>query len=227
MRYPEAMHAPVRAVIFDFDGLIVDTESAIYESWRELYASHGHPLTIETFSHCIGSDFSAAYDPMKNLELLTGKTFDWKTVDEERERRVREMLDQELALPGVQDRLIEAGALGLPCSIASSSSHRWVNGWLERLGLRHHFANLSTRDHVERIKPEPDLFLHAIAQLGVKAEDAVIFEDSLNGLRAARAAGIRCIVAPGPMTRHLDFDGAWRRVGSLEDISLCELVRGG
>jgi putative hydrolase of the HAD superfamily len=226
MRYPEAMHAPIRAVIFDFDGLIVDTESAIYESWRELYAAHGHPLAIETFSHCIGSDFSDAYDPMKNLELLTGKTFDWKTVDAEREQRVREMLDQESALPGVEDRLVEAGALGLPCSIASSSSHRWVNGWLERLELRHHFANLSTRDNVQRIKPAPDLFLHAIAQLGVKAEEAVIFEDSLHGLRAAKAAGIRCIVAPGPMTRHFVFDGAWRHIGSLEEISLSELVNG-
>lgn len=215
---------PIRAVIFDFDGLILDTESAIYESWRELYAGHGHELAVETFARCIGSDFGAHYDPMTDLEKLTGRTFDWDALDAERETRVRALLTEAGALPGVQARLSEAGALGLACSIASSSSHRWVNGWLEKLELRHHFANLSTRDCVQRIKPEPDLFLHAIEQLGVGPDEAVIFEDSLNGLRAARAAGVRCIVVPGPMTRHLDFDGAWMVAASLDDVRLADLV---
>lgn len=214
---------PIRAVIFDFDGLILDTESAIYESWRELYSDHGHHLAVETFSQCIGSDFGEHYDPMADLERLTGKTFEWNAVDAEREARVRELLTQAGELPGVRARLTEAGELRLPCSIASSSSHRWVNGWLEKLDLRHHFANLSTRDCVQRIKPEPDLFLHAAEKLGVEPDEAVIFEDSLNGLRAAVAAGIRCIVVPGPMTRHLDFDGAWRVVESLADVSLAAL----
>jgi putative hydrolase of the HAD superfamily len=218
------MNAPVRALIFDFDGLILDTESAIFESWRELYSAHGHELTVRHFSQCIGSDFSEAYDPMRDLERLTGRTFDWDAEDAAREARVRALLEQARELPGVRDRLEEAGALGVPCSVASSSSHRWVNGWLERLGLRPHFANLSTRDHVQRIKPEPDLFLHAVEQLGVAPEEAVIFEDSLNGLRAALAAGIRCVVVPGPMTSHLDFEGAWRRLGSLEEVSVADLV---
>lgn len=214
---------PIRAIIFDFDGLILDTESAIYQSWRELYTDHGHELTVEAFSQCIGSDFGAHYDPMADLEKLTGKTFDWTAEDARREERVRELLTAAGELPGVRDRLSEAAELGLPCSVASSSSHRWVNGWLEKLELRHHFANLSTRDYVERIKPAPDLFLHAAEKLGVAPEEAVIFEDSLNGLRAAVAAGIRCIVAPGPMTRHLDFTGAWKKVDSLADVSLADL----
>lgn len=215
---------PIRALIFDFDGLIVDTESAIYQSWRELYAEHGHELTIERFSACIGSDFGDAYDPMADLEKLTGKEFDWAAVDDAREARVRELLTEAGPLPGVRERLTEAMELDLQCSVASSSSHRWVHGWLEKLALRHHFAHLSTRDFVVRIKPEPDLFLHAVEKLGVALEEAVIFEDSLNGLRAARAAGIRCIVVPGPMTRHLDFDGAWRVAQSLEQVSLAELI---
>ena len=214
---------PIRAIIFDFDGLILDTESAIFQSWSELYTDHGHALTVETFSQCIGSDFGAHYDPMADLEKLTGKAFDWTAEDARREERVRELLIEAGELPGVRELLVEAAELDLPCSVASSSSHRWVNGWLEKLDLRHHFANLSTRDYVKRIKPAPDLFLHAAQKLGVAPEEAVIFEDSLNGLRAAVAAGIRCIVAPGPMTRHLDFTGAWRVVGSLEDVSLAEL----
>lgn len=215
---------PIRAVIFDFDGLILDTESAIYESWRELYSQHGHPLAVETFSQCIGSDFGEHYDPMADLERLTGLPFDWIAEDARREGRVRELLSEAGELPGVRDRLVEAARLGLPCSIASSSSHRWVNGWLEKLNLRQHFTNLSTRDCVQRIKPAPDLFLHAVEKLGVAPEEAVIFEDSLNGLRAAMAAGIRCIVAPGPMTRHLDFTGAWKKVDSLGAVSLAEMA---
>ncbi len=202
----------------------MDTESAIFESWRELYVEHGHPLTVERFSACIGSDFSEAYDPMRDLEKLTGKVFDWRAEDARRETRVRELLSAAGALPGVSARLAEAGALSVPCSIASSSPHHWVHGWLEKLELRHHFMNLSTRERVARIKPEPDLFLHALEMLGLDADEAVIFEDSLNGLRAARAAGIRCIVVPGPMTRHLDFTGAWRVVESLDQVSVADLI---
>lgn len=215
---------PIRALIFDFDGLIIDTESAIYRSWRELYASHGHELSVETFARCIGTDFGEHYDPMADLEELTGREFDWAAEDTRREERVRQLLAETGELPGVRDRLAEAADLGLRCSVASSSSHRWVNGWLERLGLRHHFTHLSTRDRVARIKPEPDLFLHAIENLGVAPDEALIFEDSLNGLRAALAAGIRCIVVPGPMTRHLDFTGAWRIVNSLKELSLAEVI---
>ena len=215
---------PIRALIFDFDGLILDTESAIYQSWRELYTDHGHELPIERFSQCIGSDFSEAYDPMADLEQFTGKTFDWTAEDARREERVRTLLHESAELPGVRARLEEAHELGVPCSIASSSSHRWVNGWLEKLGLRHHFTNVSTRNDVARIKPAPDLFLHAAGKLGVALDEAVIFEDSLNGLRAAKAAGIRCIVVPGPTTKHLEFEGAWRVVESLAAIRIAELI---
>jgi len=118
------------------------------------------------------------------------------------------------------DRLTEAATLGLPCAIASSSPRWWVEGWLNDLGLIHHFHHLTTVDDTGKVKPDPSLFLLAAERLGVSTAEAVIFEDSLNGLIAARAAGIRCIVAPGPMTRHLNFDGAWHRVTSLAAVSL-------
>jgi len=214
----------LRALIFDFDGLIIDTESAIYESWRELYASHGQVLTIEQWSQCVGTDFSSAYDPKKELEQLSGLTFDWVAIDRQLYDRVSVLLDGYDALPGVRERLQEARELGLPCSIASSSPLSWVSKHLQQLGLHEYFANVSTRDHVERIKPHPDLFLDAAQKLGVSTEEAIIFEDSLNGLKAARAAGIRCVVVPGPTTRHLDFSGAWQHLGSLGSTCIGELA---
>lgn len=215
---------PLRAVIFDFDGLIIDTESAIYQSWRELFESHGHALTIEDWSQCVGTDFSSAYDPKKELEQFTGRSFDWKLQEQELTARVHELLTGFDALPGVRERLNEARELGLPCSVASSSPLSWVSKHLDHLDLRGHFTNVSCRDHVERIKPHPDLFLDAARKLGAAADEVVIFEDSLNGLNAARAAGMRCVVVPGPTTQHLDFTGAWHRLDSLGSTSLAELA---
>ncbi len=214
----------LRALIFDFDGLIIDTESAIYQAWRELYESHGHGLTVAHWSQCVGTDFSSAYDPKKELEALTGKSFDWTAQEAELTERVHELLDGFDALPGVRDRLEEAAELGLPCSIASSSPLSWVERHLGHLDLRHRFANVTCRDHVERIKPNPDLFIDASKKLGVGPDEVIIFEDSLNGLRAAKAAGIRCVVAPGPITQHLNFEGAWRQVESLRSTTIAEFA---
>jgi putative hydrolase of the HAD superfamily len=133
-------------------------------------------------------------------------------------------LDGYDVLPGVRERLQEARELGLPCSIASSSPLSWVSRHVDNLGLREYFANISTRDHVQRIKPHPDLFLDAAQKLGVSMDEVIIFEDSLNGLKAARAAGIRCVVVPGPTTRHLDFTGAWRQLESLGSTSLSDFA---
>jgi HAD superfamily hydrolase (TIGR01509 family) len=212
----------LRALLFDFDGLIIDTESAVYQGWREFYASHGHHLAIHTWAQCVGTDFGV-YNPKAELEAFTGKTFDWVTAEAEIEARIRELLQGYDALPGVRELLGEAAAAGLPCSVASSSHLNWVTGWLSHLELAHCFTNVSCRDHVALIKPAPDLYLDAAGKLTVDAAEVVVFEDSLNGLRAAVSAGMRCITAPGPLTRHLDLSASWRQVSSLAEVSLGEL----
>lgn len=212
-----------RALIFDFDGLIVDTESTGYQTWREIFQAEGHRLEIETYAAVIGTDFGAHYDPRVDLEGRTGRVFDWVELEAKRTQRERELRKGMQVLPGVVDRLEEAADLGLACAIASSSPRWWVEGWLNDLGLIHHFHHLTTVDDTGKVKPDPSLFVLAAQRLQVSHAEVVIFEDSLNGLRAAQAAGIRCIVAPGPMTQHLDFDGAWRRVATLAEVSLQDL----
>ena len=214
----------IRALLFDFDGLIIDTESAIYQAWRELYEDHGHPLPVERWAQCVGTDFGA-YDPKSELEMLTGKDFDWHNEEAMRTKRVHELLKTFDALPGVRDRLAEAKELGLPCSIASSSPRSWIEPWLVQMDLRHHFSNISSRDLVEKIIPAPDLFLHAAEKLGAQPDEVIVFEDSLNGLRAARAAGMKCVVVPGPVTKHLEFEGAWQMLDSLASTSLAQLMQ--
>ena len=215
---------PLRAVIFDFDGLIVDTESNGYLTWKVIFDRHGHELPIERYAAVVGTDFNTSYDPRRDLEERTGLTFDWEAVEVERRAHEEELRRQLRPLPGVMDRLAEARSLGLATAIASSSPRTWIDSWMDQLGLQAHFDHISTVDDTGRVKPDPSLFLHAAENLGVATHEAVIFEDSLNGLRAAQAAQIRCVVAPGPMTRHLTFEGAFRRVASLAEVTLRELA---
>ena len=212
----------LRALIFDFDGLIVDTETAIYQAWCELYAEHGHELELATYADCVGSDHGQ-FNPMQHLDGLLGKQLEWSELRPVTEARARELLEHEGTLPGVREMLALAGDAGIACAVASSSSSGWVGGWLEKLGIAHHFDAVRTRDHVGRIKPHPDLFLAAADELAVPTENAIVFEDSENGLRAAQAAGIRCVAVPNNITANGTFEGAAMRVDSLAGLELDSL----
>jgi len=212
----------MRAVIFDFDGLIMDTETAVFDAWREIYRRHGHPLAIETWAQCVGTDHSD-YDPQRELEQLAGRELEWEPLHAERRERVMAILSGCGALPGVRDRLLEADALKLPCAVASSSPRWWVEHWLNHLSLMDAFENVTCLEDTGRVKPHPSLFQHAAGKLGAAPDEIVVLEDSLNGLRAARAAQMRCVVVPCAMTAHLDFEGAWRVLRSLEELSFAGL----
>lgn len=215
--------APVRGLIFDFDGLMVDTESATYHSWRELYADHGQPLAVEEWVQCVGSDFGG-FDPFDELERRVGRSLPWDELEPARVERARQLDALMDARPGVRERLAEAVGMGLPCAVASSSPRSWVRPWLERLGVAEYFVHVCTKDDVARVKPAPDLFLLAATRLGVEPLHALVFEDSLNGLRAAAAAGMRCIAVPGPITAGLDFAAAVARLDTLADHRLERLL---
>ena len=215
---PKAM----RALIFDFDGLIVDTESAIYEAWRELYLAHGHDLPLPTYVQCVGSVFGH-YDPMVALESLLGAPVDWDTHLPMKDARIltgQQSLD---TMPGIREILAEARAAGTPCVVASSSHRTHVEGWLERTGIRPYFQFVRSRDDVARAKPFPDLFLAAAAGLGLPPADTLVLEDSSNGLRAALAAGAPCLIVPSPVTLGSDFAGATAILNTLAGVTLGHL----
>ncbi|MBL9155413.1 MAG: HAD family hydrolase [Verrucomicrobiales bacterium] len=215
---------PVRALIFDFDGLILDTEVPIYEAWRENYAAHGHDLPLELYVGCVGSDFHR-FDPKLHLESLTGGPIDWDQWDEARERRALAIVNALMdPMDGVADRLGEAAALGIPCAVASSSPRSWVEPHLERIGLRQRFVLTRCLDDVSRPKPSPELFLAAAAGLGVDPGEALVFEDSLNGLIAAQAAGMRCVSVPNRVTAGLDLSGATLKIPSLDALDLSAIL---
>lgn len=212
-----------RGLIFDFDGLILDTEMPIFVAWRECYEDHGHELALETYRQCVGTDFHG-YHPGTELETFTGRKLDWTALDLARRERVAELLEDAEPMPGVQQLLTEAREAGVACAVASSSSKDWVPPWLEKLELHHFFEHVVTVDLVKRPKPSPELFQLAGERLGLAPDEILVFEDSLNGLKAAQAAGMRCVIVPCEVTRSLVFDGAAHRIESFTETSLQQLL---
>lgn len=150
-----ALLRQAHAVIFDFDGLLVDTEYAIYSSWERVFASCGHPLPLDLFNQCLGSGYTH-WNPGEYLEKLTGRTFDWETVNSRRQEEIVRDLEHAGLLPGAGELIRNLGEAGTPMGVASSSSHRWVDGWLNRLGIMPYFKPSSaatTASPSNRIRP--------------------------------------------------------------------------
>ena len=218
----------IQAILFDFDGLILDTEWPSYQAWADSYRAHGHDLPLETYVQCVGSDF-ARFDPKSHLEELFGDRIDWNHWDRERERLALKRIRELAPLPGVRELFGSAREEGVPCAVASSSPRSWVEGHLSRLGLLPYVSVIRSLDDVAAPKPSPELFLTAAEALGVAPETAVVLEDSLNGLKAAQAARTPCVIVPNRVTSHLDFTGAAAVIPSLEGVDpdrLADLSRG-
>lgn len=214
------------AVILDFDGLILDTETPAFESWREIYAGYGHELDLEQWQAALGRAPGEGFDALAHLATLVGAPFDAEAVRARRQARKRELCDALSLLPGVCELLDQADALGLPCAVASSSRRDWVEGYLGRHGIRGRFVCVCTADDVERAKPAPDVFLSAAASLGVPAGSCVVFEDSPNGILAARAAGMYCVAVPCPVSALVRLPPADARLGRLDERPLVDLIAG-
>ena len=203
-------------VLFDFDGVVVDTEWAIYQSWKRVFEAYGQSLPLDNYTGCIGSDY-AAWSPKAHLEELTGLGFDWHDLDTRRQEEIMLELKGAGPMPGVVFLLDKLASAGVPCAVVSSSSHRWVDGWLEQLDLGKYFQTVVCRGDAPRIKPAPDLFLEAAHRLGVAPTECLVIEDSLNGVTSAKAAGMPVWVVPNRVTSALDFSVADQVVGSLTE----------
>ena len=210
------------ALIFDFDGLILDTEVPFYETWKANYAAYGQDLPLEVYEKCVGSDYNG-FNLKTYLESLIDDSVDWEAWDQRRDSHALELVNQLETMPGIHDLLESAEQSGVVCALASSSPRNWVLPQLERTGLLSHFQIIRCVEDVSAAKPSPELFLSAVEGLGTAPEDALVLEDSLNGLRASLAAGIPCVAVPCRITEHLNFSGALKTVSSLTEVSLSDL----
>jgi HAD superfamily hydrolase (TIGR01509 family) len=216
------MAAMIRALIFDFDGLIFDSETPDFISWQETYAYFGAQLPRDVWNAQIGA---VTFNPYLHLEELVGRQLDRQMVWAKRKARDNELLAAQTILPGVKDYLAEAQQLGLKIGLASSSDHSWVDNHLQRLGLFDQFEVICCADDVGGVgKPDPAVYRAAIAALEIMPREGLSLEDSPNGVTAAKEAGLWCTAVPNTMTRDLNLDHADYVLNALTDMPLSQLI---
>jgi HAD superfamily hydrolase (TIGR01509 family) len=209
----------IRALVFDFDGLILDTESAQIAAYADVYAAHGMPFDLQLFQHSVGHG-ELAFDPWRAF----GPDADRIALEGERRDRNHQR-DRELAiLPGVPALLAGAREQGLRVGLCSNSPRAHCVRHLTRHNLLWHFEFLACRGEAPLPKPAPDLYQLVLGQFGLRGFQAIAFEDSYTGSLAAKRANLWCVVAPGPSTAHHDFSHADRLVTSLADCTLADLM---
>jgi HAD superfamily hydrolase (TIGR01509 family) len=214
----------IRALIFDFDGLILDTETPDFQAWQEIYQSYGVELPVASWASYIGGA-TGEFDPVDYLEAQLDGMIDRDEVLARHRRRDRELIARQDVMPGVEDYLENARRKDLRVGIASSSPRDWVIGHLARIDLADRFDSILTRDEVSRVKPDSELYEKMLTTLDVGAKQAVVLEDSPNGVTAARRAGIFCVAVPNTVTRQLSLDHADLILASLADLPLEELLK--
>lgn len=213
----------LQALVFDFDGLILDTELPEYLTVRAEFEAHGLELPLEEWLGIIGrADHRHWLDWLE--DELGAPLADRDAVLERRRAAHHALIRTREILPGVRELLTAARTEGLATAVASSSPRAWVEGHLDRLGLLASFDAVRTRDDVARAKPWPDLFLAATDAVGADPATAVALEDSHHGCAAAKAAGLFCVVAPNELTAAQDFAHADLVVDSLADLDLPTLA---
>jgi HAD superfamily hydrolase (TIGR01509 family) len=215
----------VRALVFDFDGLILDTELPIFRAWCALFEDHGAPPpTIEEWAAEIGTVGGLDLEGM--LVARATRPVDLDEAEVWRRAHRDLLLSEQRARPGVDGWLAEAEAAGLGIGIASSSEAEWVLPLLERIGLHARFEHVVNAGGALRAKPAPDVYVEACARLGVDPAHALAIEDSHHGIAAAKTAGLRCVAVPHELTENLDLSAADLRLASLAECTLAEaLVR--
>jgi putative hydrolase of the HAD superfamily len=210
----------IKAIIFDFDGLIIDTETAWYEAFNEVFQEHSLELPLDVFVQSIGTD-----DTVLNrlIEEQMGKER-LQAIRQAAKEKHKVKMQTVTLRAGVQEYLDRAQAMGLRIGLASSSTREWVEGFLKELRIYDYFEVIRTGDQVTKVKPDPALYLQALEGLGVHASEAVAFEDSANGARAAVAAGIKVVIVPNEVTKAITFDKFDLRINSMLDKDLEQVL---
>jgi HAD superfamily hydrolase (TIGR01509 family) len=213
----------MRGIIFDFDGLILDTETPDFQSWQEIFRAHNAELPLDLWATSICS-IDGGFDPYTYLETQIGRSIDRDAVRQQRRQRDLELIAAQPIQPGVLAYLADAKRMNLKIGLASNSPHAWVEGHLNRFGLMAYFDDIKCIEDVPHGKPEPDIYQTVTSALALRPSETLALEDSPNGLLAAKRAGLFCVAVPNVMTRELAFEHADVRLGSLAEIPLDTLL---
>jgi HAD superfamily hydrolase (TIGR01509 family) len=213
----------IKAVVFDFDGLIFDTETPEFKAFREIYEEHGFELDLNIWSQWVGTDISK-FNPYDYLDECVGKPLNREEIRSLRKLKYEKLIAEEKVRPGVVEYLKSAKDLALKVGLASSAPKDWVMEHLNTLNLVHYFDCIRVREDAKKVKPDPDLYLQVINNFCIEPKEAIAFEDSPNGALAAKKAGMYCVIVPNDVTKELAFCDVDLRLVSMEQIKLSLLI---
>lgn len=212
----------IHAVIFDMDGVLIDTEKHYNAAWCQAATEAGFPFTRE---HALLLRSCEAKEGEKLMQGIFGPSFDYYAIRERRRELVRERLAQYglEKKPGVEETLRFLRAKGIKTAVATATALDITKSHLTTIGVCDLFDSIVSAKNVAHGKPEPDVYLYACEQIGERPQDCMAVEDSPNGIMAAYRAGLRTVMVPDltqpdeELTKYL-----YACVNSLSD--LCELV---
>jgi HAD superfamily hydrolase (TIGR01509 family) len=215
----------IKAFLFDFDGVIADTEVPTFESWRRVYADYGVELALEDWLPAVGSgsSTSGAFDAVAQLERLLARPVDREAVIAQRTKVKEELYARAPLLPGVPELLERARERGIKTAVVTRNRDERVKRHCDLHGLRHRWDALVCAN-AEPTRDKAELYRHALASLDVAAHEALAFEDSPAGVSAAKRAGIVCAAVPNEVTRGADFGEADVVLASLAELTIDDLL---
>lgn len=207
-----------KLVVFDMDGLLFDTERPSFRALQEVVIKKGYPFTIDHYKQLIGIS-NRESDVV--LQRMYGDDFPFDVILKEYHERFKRILEEEgiAVKPGTLQLLDALEERGIKKCIASSSARSTIEGYLTRAGFEDRFDFYISGNDVKKGKPHPDIFVEACKIAGEPVESALVLEDSLNGLKAACAAGIRCVIVPDLIDPTEEMrEKAYKVVSDLEEV---------
>ncbi|MCJ7518269.1 MAG: HAD-IA family hydrolase [Anaerolineaceae bacterium] len=214
----------IKGIIFDFDGLICDTETPELRAWEKLFSDYGFVFPFEKYQETIGAVHNDE-TPFIFLEEMLNHPIDRGGIKEEFTSFRNKLIDHEPIRPGILNYLRLSNKFELEIGLASSSPRSWIDYHLNRLSIQDYFGCIKTFNDVSKTKPDPELFLKALACMNLKPNEVVALEDSINGVTAAKQAGIYVVVFPNEVTKFFEFDEADLVVDSLKEMPLDKLLK--
>lgn len=218
-----AAHHEFRAILFDFDGTIVDTDTPDFRAWAAEFERHGLVLDPAWWLRHLGAQGDGTICVERIVREL-GHEIDRAAVMSRHDSALDDLVRAEPARPGVRDLLEASARSGMTNAVVSSASRHWVSRQLQRLGLTGFFSLLVTREDSERHKPDPAPYLLAEQRLGLGSGAAFAVEDSLVGLRSAEGAGVPCLYVPPTMASDAAHAEAEFEVDTLANLDLADLL---
>ncbi|MBU0700205.1 HAD-IA family hydrolase [bacterium] len=207
----------IKAVIFDMDGLMVDTETVYFIALQQIAQKRGKDFPMALKRAMIGKQGVISMDIFKEYLVLNETAEDLLV---EREDVYGGILNKTELVPldGLPELLLLIDTMGIPAAIASSSAEQWIRLVINKLGISDRFKAIVSGDNVKNSKPYPDIYLLAAKRLGVLPQYCLALEDTPTGIEAAKRAGMICVAVPNHYSKGLDFSMADMVINSLEDV---------